>query len=455
VKVKSKAYVLELNCGQSKLFGKKIGFRIKRKQEKIFPERYSYDCLSEYIPRIGIIIKKNIKKLGLKYVDIARGLNKGLFSKSGNITYQTLYKILGKCRLSCSKEYKDLKSLVDKKYFYDEIKEIVPIKENVYDFTVNDGHTVTYNGMVGHNTPNGVGNLYHRMFMSEGNGYVKKRYGWWWHYTKEQIEQKRLRMNNPLKFAQEYGLEFLSSGRPVFDRDVIKRQQRNVLKEGEKIMIDTDDGKMEYTIQTMDNLRIYRPPVKDGIYVIGVDVAEGVAGGDYSVAVLWDRITGEEVAFYRGLISPDLFADFLNKWGRLYNNALMVVEINNHGLVTVTCLRHLVYPSMYFRPMKFETIAQRTSDRIGWKTNKVTKPLLIDDLAQAMRDNILTIHSKEILDEMMVFVYNDNGDAVSQQGFHDDTIFASGVGFQGFKVMSDKPLDQLDYEKYLPITYAY
>jgi len=33
---------------------------------------------------------------------------------------------------------------------------------------------------------------------------------------------------------------------------------------------------------------------------------------------------------------------------------------------------------------------------------------MIDDFAQAMRDKVLTIHSKELLDEMTVFVYDKN-----------------------------------------------
>lgn len=295
-------------------------------------------------------------------------------------------------------------------------------------------------------TPNGQGNLFHKMYMSD-NDYAKKQYGWWWHYSPEEIEIIKKRMNNPQKFAQEYGLEFLASGRSVFDQDVIRRQRVNILNVGDAVT--NEDGSTSF-VREEDGLRIYKNPKSDGIYVCGVDVAEGVEGGDYSVAIIWDRKTGEEVAFYRGLCAPDQFGVMLSNWGRKYNNALMVVEINNHGLTTVTLLKQHMYPSLYFRPKQFDMMGMQYTDRIGWKTTKLTRPLLIDDLAQAMRDKILTVHSKEILDEMTMFIYDRNNNMVAAEGTHDDCIFSSGIAYQGFKILYDKELTQINYEKHLP-----
>lgn len=312
--------------------------------------------------------------------------------------------------------------------------------------------SVPINGnMVIESTPRGQGNLYHRMWMSD-NDYCKKEYGWWWMYTEEEIEIIRRRMNDPRRFAQEYGLEFLSSGRNVFDSDVIKMQRNNQWREGEAW---EDEHGHTHFVRVIDGLRIYKEPEEEGLYVIGADVAEGVTGGDYSVAVVWNRKTGEEVAMYRGHMPPDRFGEMLNKWGRKYNNAFMVVEINNHGLTTVTILKQLLYPSLYFRPRQHETMGTQVSDKIGWKTTRVTRPLLIDEFAQAVREGSLTIHSKELLDEMTVFIYDDSGNMVAQEGFHDDCVFAAGIGFQGFKVLYDKKLEQLDYTKHLPKSFAY
>jgi hypothetical protein len=191
------------------------------------------------------------------------------------------------------------------------------------------------------------------------------------------------------------------------------------------------------------------------MYIFGVDTSEGVEGGDYSTVTVFNRVTGEEAAFYKGLIEPDKLAALLNEWGRKFNNALMVVEVNNHGLTTLTVLKQLLYPTLYFRRSQFETIGTAYSDRLGWKTTKLTRPLLMDDLSQAIREELLTIHSKETLDEMSTFVYDKNNNMVAPGTAHDDCIFSAAIAYQGFKTMYEKELTQINYANHLPENYNY
>lgn len=295
-------------------------------------------------------------------------------------------------------------------------------------------------------TPSNVGDLYHRMWVSD-NDYVKKEYGWWWNYSLEDVEIIRKRMNNPRKFAQNYSLEFLTSGRAVFDAETLRNQRKKILKVGDVVKL--YDG-TEHIVREEDGFRIYKPPSPGGIYCLGNDNAEGVAGGDYSVITIFDRSNGEEVGFWRGHISPDRLAKIINKWGRHYNNALAVVESEAHGNVVINCLKQLLYPSLYFRPAKFDTIASPWSEKIGWKTTKLTRPILVDEYEQAVRDGLLTIHSKEIVDEMTVFVFNNANNMEALEGYHDDAIFSAGLAYQGFKVMSPTVPTQLSYQQHLP-----
>jgi hypothetical protein len=302
-------------------------------------------------------------------------------------------------------------------------------------------------------TPYGVGNLFHRMWMAKNNGYEKREYGWWWHYTEEEIEEIRRRIDNPMKFAQEYELEFLASGRQVFDPHLVRRLKVNVLKVGDAVKL--ENGDTFFVKEHESGLRMYRPPEEGHLYVVGADVAEGVTGGDYSTATVYDRRTGEEVGFYRGHIAADRFGTKLNEWGRLYNDALMIVEVNNHGLTTVTTLRNAMYPNLYFRPAKFDTMGTKWTDRLGWKTTRVTRPLMIDDLADALREGSLTPHSEELIEEMITFVFDNGNNMVPMDGFHDDCIFSQAICFQGFKVLYTGTLDQVDYSDHLPSSTPY
>src|SRR5258708_7484998 len=80
-------------------------------------------------------------------------------------------------------------------------------------------------------------------------------------------------------------------------------------------------------------------PRKDYHYVLGGDVGAGV-GQNSSVAEVFCVENGEQVAeWLSNRIEPDVFADHLAKTGRIFNEAGMCVESNNHGLLTLACLR--------------------------------------------------------------------------------------------------------------------
>jgi hypothetical protein len=302
--------------------------------------------------------------------------------------------------------------------------------------------------MVIESTPGNIGDLYHEIWTTKNNGYVKKEYGYWWLYSEEEIEKIRMRMNNPMKFAQEYGLDFMSSGRPVFDLVAVKQARRNILNVGDK------NG--DFVVREEDGWIIYKDPEPGGLYCSGVDVSEGVQGGDYSVITIFDRSNGEEVAFWRGHIPPDLLAQKkIDPMGRRYNNAYTVVEVNNHGLTTLTVLKQLLYPGLYFRPQKYETMGQGMSEKMGWRTTRVTRPILIDEFAEALRDKDLIIHSEDTLGECLTFVYDAaaNMQPVSSK-YHDDCIFSVALALQGFKMMPSEVPTQIDISNMTFLNYG-
>ena len=174
-------------------------------------------------------------------------------------------------------------------------------------------------------------------------------------------------------------------------------------------------------------LTVWREPVGGRSYCIGVDTAEGLAHGDYSCAQVIDVRAGEQVAVWHGHIPPDTLANEVHLLALWYNNALTCVESNNHGLTTIVQLRHLGHRNL-FRKRTLNTSISKVSTEFGWKTTRTTKPLLIDDLGMAIRNDEMIVHDRYTLAELRTYVRSSRG---SMNGSpHDDRVMALALSNQ-------------------------
>ena len=155
-------------------------------------------------------------------------------------------------------------------------------------------------------------------------------------------------------------------------------------------------------------LRIWAHPDPTDRYVIGADVAEGMEWGDFSDASVLSVLSGELVAKWHGRIDADLFGEELWKLGRYYGNALIGVENNNHGLTVITALRHMNYPNLY-RQVTVDQISKKQGVRFGWRTDKSSKPLMIDELNKALRDSAIKVYDEATLKELRSYVRDERG----------------------------------------------
>jgi hypothetical protein len=162
-------------------------------------------------------------------------------------------------------------------------------------------------------------------------------------------------------------------------------------------------------------------------YVMGVDTAEGLGHGDYSCAIVICLNTGEQVAVWHGHIPPDEFAHEINSMALWYRDALTCVESNNHGLTTITELRHLGHPNL-FRKRILNSVSSRVTQEYGWKTTRTTKPLMIDELGAALRNNELLLRDRHTVAELRTFVRNDRGSMSGSP--HDDRVIALALANQ-------------------------
>lgn len=238
-------------------------------------------------------------------------------------------------------------------------------------------------------------------------------------------------------FRQEYPLfdqeAFLTSGRPVFAAAGLDRQYAEAEAPAERGEV--ADGQIRPA--SGGRLKVWRRPEQGEMYVIGVDVSEGIevlAGRDRfdnSCVQVLRREGLEQVACWAGKIDPDALADVVMFLGEYYNNAFTGVEANNHGLTTLTALKGR-YQYLYRREI-FDERSRRRTEKLGWLTTVRTRPLMIDCLARAIREGELVVRDEETLSELLTFSYDKNGRACAQEGCRDDRVFALAVALQMYE----------------------
>lgn len=235
-------------------------------------------------------------------------------------------------------------------------------------------------------------------------------------------------------FKQEYPSTpeeaFIASGRPKFNLKSVKEYELSCtppLQTGDLV-----DSKGSYVLSEHDkgHLKIWQNPRENEQYVIGADVAEGLIRGDYSVAVVLDSNLNV-VAKYRGHIDPDLFGKELVKIGYLYNEAYIAVENNNHGLTTLKSILNEEYYNLFYTK-QYDRVNDAITKKLGWSTNRKTKPLAIDKLAEYIREKFLGLFDLEIVLELYSYVIDDNGGTNAQIGKHDDCVMALAIALQAF-----------------------
>ena len=256
--------------------------------------------------------------------------------------------------------------------------------------------------------------------------------------TPEQLNWRLWTMKNKCEgdemlFMQEYPITpeeaFISSGRPKFSIQSLKKYQTITRPPAKRGYLLEKDGKIELLEDAKGYISIWHEPIPQRFYCIGGDVAEGLAHGDYSCAYVGDSETFDVVARWHGHIDPDLYGMELVKLAKYFNDAYLGVENNNHGLTTLSTIKKEEYWNLFFSK-SYDKIADTLTRKIGWTTSIRTKPLMIDKLAEFVREHYLGIYDDLLISEMFTYIIEDNGKTNAQSGCHDDTVMALAILLQ-------------------------
>lgn len=243
-------------------------------------------------------------------------------------------------------------------------------------------------------------------------------------------------------FHQEYPARpeeaFLASGRPVFVQEFVMRALDTCCEAPKREdIISIEQGQHETTVKCrrIHNPRgpfhVWKEPENGKRYIIGADVADAVEG-DFSVALVIDEETMEDVAEWHGTISPRDFGKLLAALGWLYNCAWVVPEANSFGVSTIEGLRDMGYPKLMRRAV-LDSVTHSVSEKLGWYTDVRTKPFLIDEIRQILaaigEGDGPIIRSAEACREMLTMEVSDSGKYGAASGKHDDRVIARGIAY--------------------------
>lgn len=243
--------------------------------------------------------------------------------------------------------------------------------------------------------------------------------------SKEQLNWRRWAIKNKCQgevrtFRQEYPADddeaFLSSGDCVFDKNKLKDQRNNTqVKAVGNLYQHEHTKKVTFRAEVNGRWKLFEDISPDGQYCIGGDTSEGL-GLEGTAACGIDKRTNNTVMTYYSEADPDQFALDLRLMGLFLNICLIAPENNSLGYSVCSDLVK-IYPKVY------KEVSGKT-EKIGWTTTTKTRPRMIGQLIQEIRENSTELRDPVLIDQALTFVRKPNGKIEHQEGKKDDLLIA-------------------------------
>ena len=202
------------------------------------------------------------------------------------------------------------------------------------------------------------------------------------------------------KFDQEFNIQFLGSSGTLISGWKLKE-----MVESRPIM------------KNEDGLRQYTAPIKDHMYIVVVDVARG-KGLDYSAFSVVDitSMPYDQSCTFRsnGILAAD-YAEIVFNTAKMYNNAWVLVEINDIGeQVAWTLQNDLEYENIFMTERAGNQGKRLTagfgggSKDPGIRTTKPVKSTGCSMIKMLVEQNQLIVHDANTISEFTTFSKKNN-----------------------------------------------
>lgn len=264
-------------------------------------------------------------------------------------------------------------------------------------------------------TPKGL-ELFHKIYSEAEKGendfYPIKVH--WNEHPKRDEKWKKTTISNigVEQFRQEYDCEFLGSSGSLISGAVLQTMTHK-----------------EPIHRGNDLFNIFEMPVRDHVYVLMADVSRG-KGLDYSAFSVIDisEMPYKQVAIFRdNLISPVEYAEIIDRVGKQYNEASVLIEINDIGAQVSDLLffdydyENIIYTETAGR------LGKRVSNRLGksvdrgLRTTISTKNTGCSVIKLLIEQNQLLINDKSTIEELKTFTRK-NKSYEAESGKNDDMV---------------------------------
>jgi hypothetical protein len=228
----------------------------------------------------------------------------------------------------------------------------------------------------------------------------------------EKWKEQTIRNTSESQFQTEFECEFLGSVDTLINAQKLKAMA----------VIDPR--------RSPQGLDVYEMPIKDHTYVITVDVARGVQN-DYSAFIVIDSTKApyKIVAKYKNNdIKPIVFPNVLDKIGKLYNKAYILIEIIDLGQQVADAMQfELEYDNMMMvtqRGRAGQVLGGGFSGRgnqLGVRMTKGTKKIGTSNLKSLIESDKLIINDFDIISELSTFIAKGKS-FEAEAGSHDDLV---------------------------------
>lgn len=206
------------------------------------------------------------------------------------------------------------------------------------------------------------------------------------------------------------------------DKKPLKRGYFTFTYENERIKDDT----IKWVDDSNGYVTIYEDVIHRYPYVIGGDTAG--EGSDWFTGHAINNLTGVQVAVLHHQFDEHIYVRQMYCMGKYFNYALLAPE-TNFSTFPVRELERLRYTKLYVREV-MDSFTHKLEKRFGFRTDRLTRPLLIANLVKLVDERIESINDIPTLEEMLTFVRNQKGRPEAQEGSTDDNIIGLGITYQ-------------------------